>query len=183
MENPISKSILFLLCVLTLFQLAYSLDIVQQSCKLAAQTDPYVNYKLCVQSLKANPNYSKDANFKDLVMISINQAMGNATEIGSEISDLLKGSSEKWGKYSLNCLKSCLEIYSEAVSDLEKALGALKMEDYGTANTGLSAAMDAPMSCEDGYKEKDGEVSPLTEINDGFFQLIAISLAFINMCK
>ena len=181
MENPISRSILFLLCVPTLVQLAYGLDIVQHSCKLAAKTDPYVDYKLCVQTLKASPN-SKDAEFKDLVVISINQSKANATEIGSEISELMKRRSEKWGQYSLNCLKSCLELYSEAVSDLEKALKGLKMEDYETAKTGVSAAMDAPVSCEDGYKEKDGEVSPLSEINDGFFQLVAISLAFINMC-
>ncbi|XP_038888305.1 putative invertase inhibitor [Benincasa hispida] len=182
MKDLTTKSILFLLCVPTLFQLAYCLDIVQHSCKLAAKTDPYVDYKLCVQILKANPN-SKDANFKDLVMISINQSKANATEIRSEISQLIKGTNEKWGKYSLNCLKSCLELYSEAVSDLKKALRALEMEDYETTNTEVSAAMDAPVSCEDGYKEKDGEVSPLTEINDGFFQLIAISLAFVNMCK
>ncbi|XP_004148520.1 putative invertase inhibitor [Cucumis sativus] len=181
MENPTSRSILFLLCVPTLIQLAYGLDIVQHSCKLAAKTDPYVDYKLCVQTLKASPN-SKDAEFKDLVVISINQSKANATEIGSEISELMKRRSEKWGQYSLNCLKSCLELYSEAVSDLEKALKGLKMEDYETAKTGVSAAMDAPVSCEDGYKEKDGEVSPLSEINDGFFQLVAISLAFINMC-
>ncbi|XP_023541040.1 putative invertase inhibitor [Cucurbita pepo subsp. pepo] len=184
MKSPISNPILLLLLSLpTLFQTAFDLDIIQRSCKSAAKTDPYVDYKLCVQTLRANPN-SKAATFKELVLISITQSKANATEIGSEISELLKGS-EKWGKgkYSLGCLKGCLELYTEAVSGLELALGAVKMGDNETANIKVSAAMDAALSCEDGYKEKDGEVSPLTEINCGFFQLNAISLAFINMAQ
>ncbi|XP_023534693.1 putative invertase inhibitor [Cucurbita pepo subsp. pepo] len=181
MKTHFPASILVLVSLLTLFQFGFSLDIVQRSCKLAAKRDPYVDYKLCVKSLRANPS-SKDATFKDLVLISIEQSKANATAIGSEITGLLKGGG-KWGKYSTSCLESCLEVYSEAVSDLKLGLVAVKMGDYETANTEVSAAMDAPLTCENGYNEKDGEVSPLTEKNGGFFQLTAISLAFISLCQ
>lgn len=181
MKTHFSKSVLVLFSLITLFEIGFGSDIVQKSCKLAAQADPYVDYKLCVKSLRANPK-SKEASFEELVMISIEQAKDSGIEIGSVISELLKGSG-KWEKYSLSCLKSCMEIYSEAVSDLKLALAAVKMADYETAKTKMSAAMDAPVTCEDGYKDKDGDVSPLADKNDLFFQLTAISLAFTNMCK
>ncbi|XP_022159634.1 putative invertase inhibitor [Momordica charantia] len=189
MEKKLFLLILLLFSLLSLCQSesAPANDVVQRSCKQAATRDPYVDYKLCVEALRANPK-ARNGAFKDLVLVSIDQAKANATEIGSEISEILKGSG-KWGtkpktktKYSLDCLRSCLELYSEAVSDLKSAVSAVKMEDYETAKVEVSAAIDAPVSCEDGYKEKDGEVSPLTEKNDVFFHLAAISLAFVDMC-
>nr|POF04333.1 putative invertase inhibitor [Quercus suber] len=55
---------------------------------------------------------------------------------------------------------------------------------FDTADIEVSSAMDASGTCEDGFKEMKVKriVSPLTKDNNIFFQLSAISLAFINIC-
>lgn len=45
---------------------------------------------------------------------------------------------------------------------------------YSDAKQGFSSASD---TCEEGFMEKKGEASPLTE-DDSFFQLCAMDLAF-----
>ncbi|KAF8369656.1 hypothetical protein HHK36_032322 [Tetracentron sinense] len=55
-----------------------------------------------------------------------------------------------------------------------------KTKDFYVANVGVSSAMEASSTCEDGFKEKEGAVSPLKKDRD-FFQLNAIALAIINM--
>jgi pectinesterase inhibitor-like protein len=57
----------------------------------------------------------------------------------------------------------------------------LKSKDYSKANIDASAAMDSSSTCEDGFREREGVVSPLTKETNTFFQLTAIMLAFINM--
>ncbi|KAK4260289.1 hypothetical protein QN277_003429 [Acacia crassicarpa] len=60
-------------------------------------------------------------------------------------------------------------------------IGALKPKDFRSANTKVSAAMEASVNCEDEFKEGK-EKSPLTD-NKVYFELNAISLAFIYQRK
>ncbi|MBA0821777.1 hypothetical protein Goarm_018617 [Gossypium armourianum] len=85
--------------------------------------------------------------------------------------------------FARNCLKDCSELYSLAGSSLEAGLDAFQAVDYGTANAEISAALDAPVTCEDQFKEKKGLVSPLTQENNNFRQLTAIPLAFMKMVQ
>ncbi|KAI3913008.1 hypothetical protein MKW92_040028 [Papaver armeniacum] len=59
-------------------------------------------------------------------------------------------------------------------------LEAFIARDYFKANIRMSAAMDASTNCEDGFKET-GLISPLTKMNDSYFQTTAIALAITNM--
>ncbi|KAM1236540.1 hypothetical protein ACFX2G_038398 [Malus domestica] len=83
--------------------------------------------------------------------------------------------------FALVCLKDCLQLYSDAITTLADAIGAFLSEDYGTANTWVSTVMEATTTCEGGFKEKEGEVSPLTNENYNLFQLCDIVLCISNL--
>lgn len=155
-------------------------DLVHKSCYEASKSNP-ANIKLdfCVSAFEGNPKAKRAYGVADLVAISIETAIANATAIGSKISKLLDNKSG--GTLARNCLKSCSELYSLAGSSLETGLDAFLAVDYGTANAEISAAMDAPVICEDQFKEKKGLVSPLTKENNKFYQLTAIPLAFMKL--
>jgi pectinesterase inhibitor-like protein len=179
--NPLS-SICIIISFLLLFQcLEGRSTLILRSCEEAAKSDPNLSYKLCLASLEANPK-SQNASFEKLVAISIGLSISNATKIASKISELLKGQSFDMQKYARSCLKDCFQLYMDAVSSLKDAMRAFKSRDFATANMEVSSAMDASSTCQDGFKEKKGQASPLTKDNQIFFQLTAFSLAFINMC-
>ncbi|KAE8677456.1 putative invertase inhibitor [Hibiscus syriacus] len=52
---------------------------------------------------------------------------------------------------------------------------------YQDSNIHVSAVSDAPVTCEDGFKEIQGLVSPLTNTNNVTFQLCAISLSILTL--
>ncbi|XWS49203.1 hypothetical protein CRYUN_Cryun13aG0143700 [Craigia yunnanensis] len=156
-------------------------DVIQDSCDKAAKGDPNINFDFCVASLEQNSKSKTATCTEDLVPISIEIATSNATSISSIVSKLLEKKSLE--KFTRSCLEACSELYSEAGSDLQSGGQAFESKDYGTANVDISAALDAPETCEDGFKEKKWLVSPLTKENNNFLQLTAIPLAFITMVQ
>ncbi|OUZ99185.1 Pectinesterase inhibitor domain [Macleaya cordata] len=156
-------------------------DIISDTCQKAAASDPNLKYDFCVSSLQANPK-SKTADLLGLGVISMELSSSNATYISSYIGKLLKdgqGVDPKAKKY----LQDCLELYSDAIVDVQDAIKALNARDFMQANTQMSAAMDASTTCEEGFKEEKGLVSPLAKEDNDFFQLTAISLAITNLVK
>jgi len=99
----------------------------------------------------------------------------------SIISKFLKDKS--FDQYAKACLHDCFDLYSDVLSDLDDAVDAFKSKDFDTAATRLSASMDTSLTCEDQFKDKKGGKSPLTKENQFYFQLNAISLAFIQMIR
>ncbi|KAK9927823.1 hypothetical protein M0R45_024989 [Rubus argutus] len=169
---------LFFITFLMLFHSTMgSEDLIQLSCKKAAAGDPNLSFNFCVSSLEASPR-SHGADLEQLVAITLNLTISNATSINSTISRLLVD--KRFDKYAKECLQDCLELYSDSVPTLQEAIGAFQAKDYDKANIEVSSAMDASTTCEDGFKEKRGEVYPLKKENHNFCQLNAISLAFIN---
>lgn len=152
-------------------------DIVEQSCMQAAKGDPNLDYNFCVASLKSNPKSQNATSLEELVFISVEQSLSNATKIFvPKVLDLLKG--KNIDKFKKNCLESCLELYNDSISSLNDAVKDVNSKDFEKANLDLSSALDAPSTCEDGFKEKTGAVSPLTTENNVFSQLNLIPLAF-----
>ncbi|XP_042508247.1 putative invertase inhibitor [Macadamia integrifolia] len=134
-------------------------------------------YDFCVAALEEDPK-SHSADLQGLGFISLEMTKTNATKIGSRIDELLDD--QKLGSDVKERLKDCNEIYSDAISHLKDATDALKSKDYKKANIEVSLMMDASSSCENGFKEKSGFQSPLSEEND-FFQLTAIALSVTNL--
>ncbi|PIA32554.1 hypothetical protein AQUCO_04400030v1 [Aquilegia coerulea] len=152
-------------------------DLINQTCKKVVEGDPNVNLDFCTSTLQAVPS-SHTADLDELVLISMNLTKANATHTISYIQRLLK---QKMRPYTRSCLIDCLELYSDAMSSLNTAMNDCKLERYYEANIQLSATMDAPTTCEDGFKQKKSTKSPLRKRNRDMFQLGAIALSIINM--
>ncbi|KAF8380641.1 hypothetical protein HHK36_028131 [Tetracentron sinense] len=173
-------SLLFSLSLLLFFSGATPVNLVYETCKKSSQEDPNVSYSFCVASLLAVPK-SKHASLRGLGFISMNLTKSNATNIHLYIKKLLKH--KKFDPFEKNCLSDCLDLYSDAIDLMDDAINSFKSKHYFDANIQVSAALDVPSTCEDGFKEKKIRVSPLTKINGNMFQLSALDLSIIEMVR
>ncbi|CDY43632.1 BnaC02g32980D [Brassica napus] len=148
-------SVVMFFLLLNCFAAAQTL--IRDSCKTAAAKDPNLKYDFCVQSLEQDPQ-SK-----------------TATRI---VETILKNKTYPPGTEP--ALSTCVELYDDANNSLNEALMNVKSADYKSANVDLSAALDEPGTCEDGFKETHAK-SPITNENNVLFQKILIPLAFTNM--
>ncbi|XP_044493387.1 putative invertase inhibitor [Mangifera indica] len=155
-------------------------NLIHQTCKKCSQNDPNLSYTFCVTSLEAVPS-SHCANLRQLGMIAINLTRRNVTSTKSYINELLKN--KKLDPFMKACLNDCYELYSDAIMTLQQAFIDYKSKHYEDANFEISSVMDASTTCEDGFKEQEGVVSPLTKRNNNTFQLPAIALSIINMLQ
>ncbi|KAI4315171.1 hypothetical protein L6164_028012 [Bauhinia variegata] len=165
--------------IFLLFQCSNGSDFVRQSCWEASKSDPKLSYGFCVACLESIPK-SQPTSIEELVDMTIQITESNTTNIVSIISKLLQN--QTFTQHEKACLKDCFHLYSDALSELQDALNAFKSKDLDTANIKVSAVLDACVTCEDQFKDKKGEACPLTNDNNIYFQLNAISLAFIQMC-
>ncbi|KAL4036209.1 hypothetical protein IC575_004936 [Cucumis melo] len=122
---------------------------------------------------------SRSANLHKLGLISIDLLRHNVTSTRREIKKLLRN--KKMEEFIKGCLKDCVELYSDAVPTLKEAKREYKNRNYKDSNIKVSSIMEAPTTCENGFKEKEGIVSPLTNNNSNVFQLAALTLSIINM--
>lgn len=156
--------------------------LIRDSCKTAAAKDPKFKYDFCVKSLEANPQSKTAKTLDGLVMASTKNAASKTASLKGIVDKILKG--KKYDTASEMPLRDCLQLYSDATDSLNEALTSVKSRDYKTANVVLSAAMNAPTTCETGFKErKKPQKSPVTNDNNVLYQMILIPLAFTNMPK
>ncbi|XP_028789111.1 putative invertase inhibitor [Neltuma alba] len=166
--------------LLILFQASNGCDFIRESCTKASENDPIVHYDFCVASLEAVISQSNPpTSLGDLVAMSIQITKSNATDIVSTISDLLKEPNQ-FSEYAKECLKDCSDLYSDSLADLDDAMGAFESQDFNTASMKVSAAMEASVTCENQFTDGNEE-SPLTEHDKTYFELNAMSLAFIKI--
>ncbi|WVZ23254.1 hypothetical protein V8G54_001798 [Vigna mungo] len=175
--------ILFIFLFLFLFQSSNSSNLISQSCKEASKNDPNLKYDFCVESLEdaSSKLQPPPTNLEGLVCMSTQLTKSNGSNMVSIISKLLKDKS--YDEYVKACLRDCFDLYSDSLSDLDDAVVAIKQKDFDTAAIKLSASLDNSDTCEDQFKEKKGEISPLTKENQVHFQLNVISLAFLQMFR
>ncbi|KAK7386300.1 hypothetical protein VNO78_26440 [Psophocarpus tetragonolobus] len=157
--------------------------IITQSCREASKNDPNLRYDFCVATLEDGSSkcHPPPTNLEGLVGLSIQLTKSNGTNMVSVIRELLKN--KTFDEYAKACLRDCFNLYSDSLLSLDDAVVAFKSKDLDTANIKLSAALDCPVTCEDQFKDKKGEASPLAKENSLYFQLNVISLAFIQMFR
>lgn len=88
---------------------------------------------------------------------------------------------KKLDPFVKECLQDCLGLYNDAISSSKQAMKQYDSKDYVDANTHLSSVMDAASTCEDGFMEKEGVVSPLTKGNNDTFHLSAMALSIVHL--
>ncbi|OVA07570.1 Pectinesterase inhibitor domain [Macleaya cordata] len=150
-----------------------SVDIINETCRKAANSNPSLIYNFCLTSLRSNPK-SQTADLRELGVISMELCLKNATYIKSHIGKLLlldDGLDPRSAKHEF--LRDCFELYKDAIIDLNDAIKAFEAKDYVSTYLKMKAAMDASMNCEDRF-QMDGLVFPLAkEDSDDFFKLTA----------
>ncbi|XVE74166.1 hypothetical protein DITRI_Ditri11bG0177200 [Diplodiscus trichospermus] len=170
---------LFLFIFTSTFHGVPANNLIRQTCKKCAQRDPNVSYNFCVTSLEATPKSHCVDDLRELGIISIKLLRRNITNSRSYIKEILKN--KKLDPFIRSRLHDCFDLYSDAIPATKQAVDDFKSKHYDDANIDVSSVMDASTTCEDGFKEKEGAVSPLTKRNNDMFQLSAISLSIINM--
>ncbi|VVB08202.1 unnamed protein product [Arabis nemorensis] len=167
---------------LLLNNFATAQTLIRDSCKKAAAENPKFKYDFCVKSLEGSPQSKTAKTLDGLVMASTANAASKTASLKGIVDKILK--EKKYNKESELPLRDCLQLYSDATDSLNEALTSVKSRDYKTANMVLSAAMNAPTTCETRFKErKTPQKSPVTKDNDVLYQMISIPLAFTNMPK
>ncbi|XP_028782484.1 putative invertase inhibitor [Neltuma alba] len=157
--------------------------LIQETCKKSSDTDPNISLNFCISSLEADPSsHSMRLSLTKLGLISMNLTRNNVTETRVYIKHLLK--KKKIDRYIIECLKDCLELYSDAITTVEEAIGDYRRKRYVDSNAKVSSVLDASSTCEDGFKENSRRVvSPLTKRNNHTFQLSAIALSITDMVR
>ncbi|XP_057475962.1 putative invertase inhibitor [Actinidia eriantha] len=154
-------------------------DLINTTCKQCADKYPTTfSYDFCTTSLEPIP-ISHVTNLQGLALIAMELALENATNTISKIERLL--SSGEFDTFTLWCLKDCMELYRDGVSMLVTSIGVFMIEQYDVADLLLSAVVETASTCEDGFKERQGEAFPLTAQNDNLSQLGDIALCIINL--
>ncbi|KAK7286943.1 hypothetical protein RJT34_22312 [Clitoria ternatea] len=182
MSTP--SSILFTLTILILLCSLHSCvcdnRLIQETCKNCSKSDPNIRYKFCITSFLSDRRSHCAKNLHELGLISIKLTRRNVTDTSAHINELLK-KKKSLDPFVKACLNDCLEVYSDAISTLREAIRDYKAKRYADSNVKLSSIVDASTTCEDGFKQKNYVISPLTKRNNDTFQLSAIALSIINM--
>ncbi|KAF3954422.1 hypothetical protein ACB098_11G135100 [Castanea mollissima] len=174
-----SYSLPLLLLFISTFHAINANKLIHETCKKCSQTDPNLSYNFCVDSLQADPKSQSVDDLRELGKISIKLIKQNVTNTRNHIKKLLENKNSD--SFIKSCLSDCFDLYSDAVPTLSQALKDYKAKRYDDANIEVSSVLDASTTCEDGFEEEKGVVSPLTKRNNNTFQLSAIALSIVNM--
>ncbi|XP_073147516.1 putative invertase inhibitor [Henckelia pumila] len=175
----ITSSTLFLAFLITIHA-AKSQNLIQSTCKTSSKTDPNINYNFCTTSLQAAPA-SQCAALHGLGMISIRLVRYNVTDARCNIKQLLKN--KKWDPYVRQCLNDCFDLYSDAIPTVKMAMKYYNSKRFDDANIQISSIMEAATTCEEGFGDKEGVLSPLTKRNNDTFQLSAVALSVMRIIQ
>lgn len=159
-------------------------NIVVDTCKKCSSSDPNVNYTVCIDFFHSNPKSYK-SDLKGLGVIAAELAKTKAAKIRSTVRSLLKKHPRPLGRpvdKTKPGLEDCLEFYEDAVSSLSDSAKAIKEGRYDDANLQISAALDDPDTCEQGFTDLKVK-SPLTKVNDEFSGYVVIALGVTAMLE
>ncbi|KAL4015317.1 hypothetical protein IC575_027561 [Cucumis melo] len=157
-------------------------SLIYKTCKASSEQDPNISFDFCITSLKpaATKHRHGDTSLRRLGLMTIYLIRHNMSSTRHHIKKLQrkKGPGDPFVKL---CLTDCLELYSDAIPMVKQARKDYKAGRYADANSKISSVMDDCSTCEEGFEEKEGVVSPLTNRNHNAFELSAIALSIINM--
>ncbi|XP_042032778.1 putative invertase inhibitor [Salvia splendens] len=178
-----SQSLISLASVLTLVVMiqitsGQSLINLIRTCLDSARDDPNIDYAFCTSSLQA----ATAPTLQGLNIISITLLQNNITDTRCFIKQLIRNTTPE-EPYLRECLSDCLELFSDAIPSAKEAMRHFIMKRYDDANVKISSIMEGATTCEDGFKERKGLVSPLTNRNHHVFELSAITLSLMHVIQ
>ncbi|TVU28060.1 hypothetical protein EJB05_19568, partial [Eragrostis curvula] len=152
----------------------------EDTCRSFAAGHPSIGYDYCIKTFQADEASAAATDARALAAIAarIAEAKANATAARVAALSALEKDARRRGR-----LDVCAEVYSDAVDQLGQAAeeiaggadadAAALLQD---AMTQLSAALDAPGTCEDAFGEAD-DTSPLAAEDAEFKKLATVALA------
>ncbi|KAL1562064.1 putative invertase inhibitor [Salvia divinorum] len=176
-----STTIIFIFSISITIHLSSSESLlINSTCKAMAADSPNIKYGFCATSLQAAPA-SSCASTRGLATIAIRALRYNVTDTRCFIKQLLRR--RGWEPYAKQCLGDCFDLYSDAIPTVRQAMKYYNERRFDDANVQLSSVMDAATTCEDGFADGDGVVSPLTKRNADAFQIGAMALSVVGMIR
>ncbi|KAJ8750753.1 hypothetical protein K2173_015934 [Erythroxylum novogranatense] len=103
--------------------------------------------ELCESSLRSDPR-SKTWDLQGLASIALNINIANGVRTRDRIHSLKSTADNK----TLSGVNVCSEEYSDAVQNLQEAIGALRNRSFDSVNTLVSSAMTDSETCEEGFE-------------------------------
>ncbi|CAN6280353.1 unnamed protein product [Urochloa humidicola] len=148
----------------------------EDACRSFAAGHPSIGYDYCIKTFQAADKASAAAaDLRGLAAIAARIAGAKAKATAARVAAL---SAMERDARRRDRLAVCAEVYSDAVDQLAQAADDLAGGGGGDggAVTQLSAAMDAPGTCEDAFGEAD-DTSPVAAEDAEFKKLATIALA------
>ncbi|RLN09923.1 invertase inhibitor [Panicum miliaceum] len=169
------SSALFLLLVVPATCKSSALE---DACRSFAAGHPSIGYDYCIRTFQADKASAAAADARSLAAVAARIAEAKANATAARVAAL---SATETDARRRDRLAVCAEVYSDAVDQLAQAAEDLaRGEGEGAvaddAVTQLSAALDAPGTCEDAFGEAD-DTSPLAAEDAEFKKLATIALA------
>ncbi|CAN6246528.1 unnamed protein product [Urochloa humidicola] len=172
----LSSVFLFLLVVVPTATCKSS-SAVEDACRSFAADHPSIGYDYCIKTFQQADDKASAAaaDLRGLAAIAARMAGAKANATAARVAALTAMERDARRRDRLSV---CAEVYSDAVDQLAQAAADIVRGEGGDdAVTQLSAAMDAPGTCEDAFGEAD-DTSPLAAEDAEFKKLATIALAF-----
>lgn len=167
------SSVLFLLLVVPATCKSSTLE---DACRSFAAGHPSIGYDYCIRTFRADRASAAAADARGLATVAARIAGAKANATAARVAAL---SAVETDARRRDRLAVCAEVYSDAVDQLSQAAEDLARGEGAGADdavTQLSAALDAPGTCEDAFGEAD-DTSPLAGEDAEFKKLATIALA------
>ena len=175
MNMKLLSFVLFLLLVVP--ATCKSSTTLEDACRSFAAGHPSVGYDYCIRTFQADSASAAAADARGLAVVAARIAGAKANATAARVAVL---SATETDARRRDRLAVCAEVYSDAVDQLAQAAEDLAHGEGGAgaddAVTQLSAALDAPGTCEDAFGEAD-DTSPLAAEDAEFKKLATIALA------
>ncbi|XP_018435776.1 uncharacterized protein LOC108808074 [Raphanus sativus] len=161
-------------------------SLIQRNCKrisvIPSVMDSENILKLCITSLKENPETKKVRNKIELVVVGTNNAMSNITNMKRTVEKFIK---EKRYKSRLikKKLEVCLNHYQDGYEWLTSGLNYVKEKDLELASDDLGMANKAVTDC--GERFRKGEINPFEKENNVLYVMtnIAYMISAMDDCE
>lgn len=152
--------------------------IIYTTCKQCAEKSSIFNYTFCVTSLQSVP-LSHATNLQGLALVAMELALENATSTIMTIEKML--SSKAIDPFAMNCLTDCLQLYGDSISLLVSSITSFLLEQFDAANMLMTAVMEEVDTCDEGFTEKKGEVTPLVKEDYYILEISSIALCITKL--
>jgi pectinesterase inhibitor-like protein len=160
--------------VLLLVLVSSSASVLDDTCKSFGANQKDIGYDYCIKFFQSDKG-SATADKRGLAVIAAKITRATASSTDKRIAALKASVKDKKVRSGLD---DCDELYSDAVDELDvaaKGVAAGTAQGLADAVTNLSAAADAPDTCETGFQEL-GVKSPLAAEDSEFNRQVSVAL-------